>query len=89
MYRRKVGRCTATLIHIFGDIDLADDCGPQGLRDRVGAVAEQERTAEPGGWITIDARNRAIDQVRRESTRLSSNAPERDFLRQQRAVVDS
>jgi RNA polymerase sigma-70 factor, ECF subfamily len=69
IYRREVGRCTATLIRIFGDIDLAED-----------AVAEAFATAaqrwpvtgippNPGGWVTTTARNRAIDRLRREATR--------------------
>jgi len=57
----------ATLIRIFGDIDLAEDAVQEAF-----ALALQKWPAEglppnPGGWITTTARNRAIDHLRRES----------------------
>lgn len=69
IYRREVGRCTATLIRILGDIDLAEDA----VAEAFTIAAEQWPTKgippNPGGWITTTARNRAIDRLRRESTR--------------------
>lgn len=69
LYRREVGRCTATLIRILGDIDLAEDAVAEAF-----AVAAERWPADgvppnPGGWITTTARNRAIDRLRREATR--------------------
>jgi RNA polymerase sigma-70 factor (ECF subfamily) len=69
VFRREAGRCTATLIRILGDIDLAEDSVAEAF-----AVAAQQwpQTGippNPGGWITTTARNRAIDRLRRESTR--------------------
>jgi RNA polymerase sigma-70 factor (ECF subfamily) len=69
IFRREVGRCTATLIRAFGNIDLAEDAVAEAF-----AVAAEKwpRTGippNPGGWITTTARNRAIDLLRRESTR--------------------
>lgn len=69
IYRREVGRCTATLIRILGDIDLAEDAVAEAF-----ALAAEQWPARgvppnPGGWITTTARNRAIDRLRRESTR--------------------
>ena len=69
VYRREVGRCTATLIRIFGDIDLAEDAVAEAF------VIAAERwpvtgiPPNPGGWVTTTARNRAIDRLRREATR--------------------
>ena len=65
----EAGRCTATLIRILGDIDLAEDAVAEAF-----TIAAQQwpRTGippNPGGWITTTARNRAIDRHRRESTR--------------------
>jgi RNA polymerase sigma-70 factor (ECF subfamily) len=69
VYRREAGPCTATLIRVLGDIDLAEDS----VAEAFAVAAEQwPRTGmppNPGGWITTTARNRAIDRLRRESTR--------------------
>jgi RNA polymerase sigma-70 factor (ECF subfamily) len=69
VFRREAGRCTATLIRVLGDIDLAEDA----VAEAFSIAAEQwPRTGippNPGGWITTTARNRAIDRLRRESTR--------------------
>ena len=69
VFRREAGRCTATLIRVLGDIDLAEDA----VAEAFAIAAEQWPTQgvppNPGGWITTTARNRAIDRLRRESTR--------------------
>ena len=69
IFRREAGRCTATLIRILGDIDLAEDA----VAEAFAIAAERWPTdgvpPNPGGWITTTARNRAIDRLRRESSR--------------------
>jgi RNA polymerase sigma-70 factor (ECF subfamily) len=69
VFRREAGRCTATLIRVLGDIDLAEDA----VAEAFAVAAEQWPVngipPNPGGWITTTARNRAIDRLRRESTR--------------------
>jgi len=69
IYRREAGRCTATLIRVLGDIDLAEDA----VAEAFAIAAEQWPVRgvppNPGGWITTTGRNRAIDRLRRESTR--------------------
>src|SRR5690606_8357625 len=69
IFRREVGRCTATLIRVLGDIDLAEDA----VAEAFAIAAEKWPTSgvppNPGGWITTTARNRAVDRLRRESTR--------------------
>jgi RNA polymerase sigma-70 factor, ECF subfamily len=69
VFRREAGRCTATLIRVLGDVDLAEDAVAEAF-----AIAAERWPTEgippnPGGWITTTARNRAIDRLRRESTR--------------------
>ena len=69
IFRREAGRCTATLIRVLGDVDLAEDAVAEAF-----AIAAQRWPVDgippnPGGWITTTARNRAIDRLRRESTR--------------------
>jgi RNA polymerase sigma-70 factor (ECF subfamily) len=69
IYRREVGRCTATLVRVLGDIDRAEDA----VADAFAVAAQKWPTTgvppNPGGWITTTARNRSIDRHRRESTR--------------------
>lgn len=69
IYRREVGRCIATLVRIVGDVDLAEDS----VAEAFVVAAEKWATGgippNPGGWIATTARNRAIDHLRRESTR--------------------
>ena len=69
IFRREAGRCTATMIRVLGDVDLAEDA----VAEAFAIAAEQWPTRgvppNPGGWITTTARNRAIDRLRRESTR--------------------
>jgi RNA polymerase sigma-70 factor, ECF subfamily len=69
VFRREAGRCTATLIRVLGDIDLAEDAVAEAF-----AIAAEQWPAHgvppnPGGWITTTARNRAVDRLRREITR--------------------
>jgi RNA polymerase sigma-70 factor (ECF subfamily) len=69
IFRRESGRCTATLIRLLGDVDLAEDA----VAEAFAIAAEQWPTRgvppNPGGWITTTARNRAIDRLRREKAR--------------------
>jgi RNA polymerase sigma-70 factor (ECF subfamily) len=69
VFHREAGPCTATLIRLLGDIDAAEDA----VAEAFAIAAEQwPRTGippNPGGWLTTTARNRAIDRLRRESTR--------------------
>jgi RNA polymerase sigma-70 factor (ECF subfamily) len=69
IFRREAGRCTATMIRVLGDVDLAEDA----VAEAFAIAAEQWPIRgvppNPGGWITTTARNRAIDRLRRESTR--------------------
>ena len=69
VFRREAGPCTATLIRVLGDIDLAEDAVAEAFAIAVGRWPETGVPPNPGGWITTTARNRAIDRLRREATR--------------------
>ena len=69
IYRREVGRCTATLVRILGDIDLAEDAVAEAFAVAAERWPVTGTPPNPGGWITTTARNRAIDRIRREATR--------------------
>jgi RNA polymerase sigma-70 factor, ECF subfamily len=69
IFRREAGRCTATLIRVLGDVDLAEDAVAEAFAIASERWAVDGIPPNPGGWITTTARNRAIDRLRRESTR--------------------
>jgi RNA polymerase sigma-70 factor (ECF subfamily) len=71
IYRREVGRCTATLVRVLGDIDQAEDAIADALAVAADRWAVDGVPPNPGGWITTTARNRAIDRLRRESMRVA------------------
>jgi RNA polymerase sigma-70 factor (ECF subfamily) len=73
-YRESSGRAVATLVRLFGDIDLAEEAVQEAF-----AVAAQRWPAagvppNPGGWIVTTARNKALDRLRRESSRFGREA---------------
>lgn len=69
VFRREAGRCTATLIRVLGDIDLAEDAVAEAFAIAADQWPRSGIPPNPGGWITTTARNRAIDRLRREATR--------------------
>ncbi len=72
VYRAEYGRCVATLVRHLGDINLAEEA----VQDAFAAALEKWETLppNPGAWIVTTARNRAIDRLRRESTREARHA---------------
>ncbi len=72
VFRREAGRCLATLIRILGDVDLAEDAVADAFA--IAAGRWPPVPPNPGAWIVTTARNRAIDRIRRESTRASRHA---------------
>ena len=67
IFREESGRSVATLIRIFGDIDLAEDAVQEAFTLALRKWPGEGLPANPGGWITTTARNRAIDHLRREA----------------------
>jgi RNA polymerase sigma-70 factor (ECF subfamily) len=69
VFRAEHGRAVAVLARAFGDIDLAEDA----VQDAFAAASERWPASglppSPAGWIITTARNRAIDRLRRESSR--------------------
>lgn len=69
VFRQEFGRAVATLVRHFGDIDVAEEA----VQEAFAVAAEKWPAAgvppNPGGWIVTTARNRAIDRLRRESSR--------------------
>jgi RNA polymerase sigma factor (sigma-70 family) len=73
VYRAEYGRCVATLTRLLGDIGLAEEA----VQDAFAVAFQKWDDAppdNPGAWIVTTARNRALDRLRRESTRESRHA---------------
>ncbi len=69
IFRQEFGQAVATLVRLFGDIDLAEEA----VQDAFVIAVERWHASgvppNPGGWIVTTARNRAIDRFRREASR--------------------
>jgi RNA polymerase sigma-70 factor (ECF subfamily) len=68
-FREESGRAVATLIRVFGDIDLAEDAVQEAFTIALDKWPASGWPPNPGAWIITTARNRAIDRLRREATR--------------------
>ncbi len=93
VFRQESGRAVATLVRLFGEIDIAEEA----VQEAFVVASERWPTTglppNPGGWITTTARNRAIDRLRRESSRHDRHAQaalvhERDEVREAGPVKD-
>ncbi len=74
VFREEHGRVVATLVRHFGDIDVAEEAAQEAYLVALQRWPESGLPPNPGGWLTTTARNRAIDRIRRESTRDSRHA---------------
>ncbi len=74
VFREEYGRAVAVLVRHFGDIDVAEEA----VQDAFAVAVERWPSAglppSPVGWIITTARNRAIDRLRRESSRADRHA---------------
>jgi RNA polymerase sigma-70 factor, ECF subfamily len=68
-FRREFGRAVATLVRLFGDIDIAEEAVQQAFLVALQRWPITGMPPNPGGWIVTTARNQAIDRLRRESSR--------------------
>jgi RNA polymerase sigma-70 factor, ECF subfamily len=67
IFRQESGRSLATLIGVFADIDLAEDAVQEAFAVALRKWPVEGLPPNPGGWITMTARNHAIDRLRRQS----------------------
>ena len=58
----------ATLVGLLGDFDLAEEAAQEAFAVAAQRWPRDGTPANPGAWLTITARNRAIDRLRRERT---------------------
>ncbi|MET0866177.1 MAG: RNA polymerase sigma factor [Nakamurella sp.] len=69
VFRAEYGRVVAVLIRTFGSIDIAEDAVSEAFVAAVTNWPVNGLPPSPAGWIITTARNRAIDQLRREAAR--------------------
>ena len=69
VFRREHGRAVSVLIRALGDIDLAEDAVQDAFTVAVERWPREGMPPSPAGWIITTARHRALDRLRRESTR--------------------
>jgi RNA polymerase sigma-70 factor (ECF subfamily) len=69
IFREESGRVVATLVRLFGDIDLAEEMAQEAFLVASERWPETGLPPNPGGWLTTTARNRGIDRLRREASR--------------------
>jgi RNA polymerase sigma-70 factor (ECF subfamily) len=73
-FRESSGIAVATLVRLFGDIDLAEEAVQDAFAVATERWAAAGVPANPGGWIVTTARNKALDRLRREATRYGREA---------------
>src|SRR3954451_11689305 len=74
VFRAESGRAVATLVRLFGDIDIAEEAVQEAFVVALQRWPETGLPPSPAGWIITTARNRAIDRLRRESSRNDRHA---------------
>jgi RNA polymerase sigma-70 factor, ECF subfamily len=74
VFRECSGRAVATLARVFGDIDLAEDAVQEAFAVAIERWPADGLPPNPGGWIVTTARHKALDRLRRESTRSGREA---------------
>jgi RNA polymerase sigma-70 factor (ECF subfamily) len=64
----------ASLVRVFGDIDIAEEAVQDAFLVALERWPSSGVPPSPAGWIITTARNRAIDRLRRESSRDNRHA---------------
>jgi RNA polymerase sigma-70 factor (ECF subfamily) len=74
VFRDSSGLVVATLVRLFGDIDLAEEAVQEAFLVAAERWPVSGPPPNPGGWIMTTARNKALDRLRRESSRPARQA---------------
>ncbi|MGW7524352.1 RNA polymerase sigma factor [Streptomyces sp. NPDC054783] len=74
VFRAEYGRAVSVLVRFLGDIDLAEEAVQDAFTTALRTWPESGVPPSPAGWIITTARNRAIDRLRRESSRDARHA---------------
>jgi RNA polymerase sigma-70 factor (ECF subfamily) len=74
VFRAEYGRAVAVLVRVFGDLDVAEEAVQDAFASALQRWPETGLPPSPAGWIITTARNRAIDHLRRETSRSDRHA---------------
>jgi RNA polymerase sigma-70 factor (ECF subfamily) len=66
VYRADWGRIVATLIRLFGDFDMAEECAQEAFTAAVDQWRDSGIPESPRAWIIQTAKHKAIDRIRRK-----------------------
>ena len=69
VFREESGQAIATLVRLFGDIDVAEEAVQEAFLIASERWPQTGVPPNPAGWIVTTAKNRAIDRFRREASR--------------------
>jgi len=64
-FRTEWGRVVAHLIRVTGNWDLAEECAQDAFTKALERWPRDGIPDNPGGWLKVTARNRALDRLRR------------------------
>ncbi|MFJ6169486.1 RNA polymerase sigma factor [Micromonospora orduensis] len=74
VFREEHGRLLASLVHRFGDLDLAEEVASEAIEAALVRWPVDGVPSRPGAWLLTTARRRAVDRLRRDrvlATRLA------------------
>src|SRR6478609_7109917 len=66
IFRDEAGRVLATLIHLVGDFDLAEDVLQEAFAVALERWPSEAPPHNPRAWLVNVGRNKAIDRMRRQ-----------------------
>jgi RNA polymerase sigma-70 factor, ECF subfamily len=66
LFRREAGRAVAALIQATGSFDLAEEAVQDAFVQALRTWPTRGVPTNPAAWITLTARNKAVDRLRRE-----------------------
>jgi RNA polymerase sigma-70 factor (ECF subfamily) len=69
VFRREWGPAVASIARWSGDLDIAEDAVQEACAEALRTWPRDGVPERPGAWLISVARNRAMDRLRRESTR--------------------
>jgi RNA polymerase sigma-70 factor (ECF subfamily) len=80
LVREEGTRVLATLVRLTGDVQLAEDAVADATLRALESWPRDGVPAQPRAWLTLTARRRAIDVIRRESRRADKEAEAMSLL---------
>jgi RNA polymerase sigma-70 factor (ECF subfamily) len=74
VFRDEAGQVVATLVRLFGDIDIAEEAVQEAFAVAMMRWPTDGIPPNRGGWIMTTAKRKALDRLRRESSRSTRHA---------------